>query len=165
MDISLERKKIPNEDYVFRNTPLFQFKQWSENKRRPNEADFIPDLDGLSVNWEKYCTLEEVFILIGLSKNRSGNYLDQRNFKTIQFNVGVLRSLTRLEGDPIDVIHDPKENNYSHSLVCYSEDEEEIRVKLCELVHQNYESMVMKPADFSSIEKQIEKLKCENPTQ
>jgi hypothetical protein len=157
----LEKKYIPNEDFVFRDIHFTVFKKWSENKRKPNEADFIPDPDGLSVNWETYCTPEERFVIIGTSKKANGDYKNHKEFKAIRFNVGLIRSITTIEGDNIDVIHDPQEDNYSHSLIYYSEDDEEIRVKLCDIVHENYDSMVLKPSDFPSIEKQIEKLKIE----
>ena len=73
------------------------------------------------------------------------------DFKVIKFNVGELRNIRLFDDKQIDdVVHDPLESNYSHSLICF-QDDEEIRLKLCEIVERNYETLVLK-GDFEFIE-------------
>lgn len=125
---------IPNEHHVFRNVHCAQYNKWIA-KRIPNESDFSlkPNEDGLSVNWQHYCNINEVFILLGTQKNKKQEFRNPKEFKVIKFNVGDLRNLNLLIDNYIDVKHDPQVENYAHSLVCYRDDEE-VRLKLCDMV-------------------------------
>jgi hypothetical protein len=157
-----EKEYIPNEDHVFRN---IRYSSWSKkpNKRRPIEADFILDdgEDGLSVNWDKYCDLEKCFILIGLIRTQRG-FLPIGDWKVIRFNVGALRGIALSDEKKVeDVVYDPKPKNNSHSLVLY-ENDEEIRVKLCEIVERDYDKMVHKCPDYNKVQEKLETLR-ENP--
>jgi len=157
---------IPNEDFVFRNIHVIQYKKWQPQGIRPNESDFSHRYingereDGLSVNWEKYCSIETAFILLGLQKRKDGvSYIDPKEFKLIKLNVGDIRELDILSDSDILVIHDPIEDNIGHSLICFDEYiEDQVRLKLCELV-ESYTNRIEYPTDFSIILKEIEKRK------
>lgn len=60
--------------------------------------------DGLSVNWDKYCTAEECLTITGKSSKTHG---------VGHFIVHEVRTTERLE-----VQHDPIDGNYAHSLIC-----------------------------------------------
>ena len=150
---------IPNEDFVYRNVPLFFYQKWS-SKRRPNESDFMlrEGESGLSVNWNKYCTPEENFVLIGLKKSaKSGKYLDPKTFRAIILNVGDVRSLNLTSNEPINIIHKPLKEptiNIAHAeILC--EDEDEFRLKLCELI-ESYPDPFLKP-DFNKVIEELKK--------
>lgn len=133
MIFEVESKEILDEDSIFRNIHCASYKKWFP-KRRPNEADFRFDKDGMSVTWEKYCTLTELFIILGLQKNKSGQYRNPKGFKVIKFNVKELRNLVLSTGETLDVMYAPTKENIGHSLVCCPSDElvDEVRLKLCE---------------------------------
>ncbi len=144
---------IPNEDYVFRNIHCAQHKKWKA-KRTPNESDFSlrPGEDGLSVNWDKYCSLAHAFILVGIQKDRNLQFRNPAEFKIIKLNIGEVRNLSTL-GMEVDVRHDPLQDNKAHSLICY-EDAEEIRLKLCDLVSNTEQPLLT--IDFELINNQLE---------
>jgi hypothetical protein len=152
---AVAKEEIPDNHFVYRN---IRFSSWSkQNKRRPQEACFSPVPDGLSVNWEHHCTLEEVFVIIGTAKNVvTGRYKDFREFRAIKFEVGEVKNLELVEPANIDVIHNPQPDNYSHSLVCYDEHNEEIRVKLSDIVEAKYDLIVFSPPNQAAIQTQIE---------
>lgn len=157
---------IPDEDYVFRQIHKEQFKK--KDSRFPSERHFSLNEGekGLSVNWERYCSVERNWILIGLSyRHNSTSYKDPALFHVFRINVGVLRVVQGVE----DVIHDPvyneppllgKPNNRSHSLIKYSNDEE-YRLKLSDLadmVGNNYDKMICTP-DWQFIENELGRLR------
>ncbi|MES1181654.1 MAG: hypothetical protein ABUL44_02555 [Flavobacterium sp.] len=152
------KEEIPDNHFVFRS---IRYSGWSkQNKKRPQEACFSPIPDGLSVNWEKHCELENVFVILGSSKNiGNGKYKDFREFKAIKFKVAEIRNIQLLEPFEIDVIHDPQPDNYSHSLVRYDENSEEIRIKLADIVEAQYDLIVFKPTDHDSIETKIQEIR------
>lgn len=155
---TIAKEIIPNEDNVYRNIHFSQLKKYKP-KRRPNETDFIPGEDGLSVNWDKYCTIDYAFILIGLHKKNNGNYLKPNEFQIIRFNVGELRDIKLVDDKRIDdVVHDPQIENKSHSLVCFNDDEE-IRLKMCDIVEADYDNRVLKPDSFPKIDEKLLKLR------
>lgn len=145
MIFEVKLTEIPNEDSIFRNIHCASYKKWSP-KRRPNEADFRFDKDGMSVTWEKYCTLTELFIIIGLQKNKSGQYRNPKEFKVIKFNVKQLRNLILSTGETLKVIYSPTEENIGHSLVCCPNEEllDEVRLKLCDMV-ETFEEPLIQP--------------------
>lgn len=143
---------IPDEDYVLRNVHFAQYKRWNA-KRIPTESDFTlrPNEDGLSVNWEKYCSLNSAFLLLGVQKDKNDNFRNPSDFKILRLNVGQIRRL--VSDDSVDVKHNPLAINHAHSLVCY-EDEEEIRLKLCDLVATVENPLLT--IDFKEIEGTLE---------
>lgn len=135
MDVEATSDHIPDENHVLRNVHCAQYKKWKA-RRIPKETEFSLRIgeDGLSVIWEERCNLTRLFIIIGYSKNRKNTaFLNPEEFKVIRFNVGYLRNLTQSTDNKVDVIYNPRPENDAHSLVLYSDDEE-IRIKLCELV-------------------------------
>ena len=108
---------IPNEDFVYRNIHVMQSRKWV-NYRRPNETDFSlkSGEEGLSVNWDKYCTLVGIFVLLGLQKLKDGiNYRNPRDFKVMKFNVGEIRDIKLVNNEIVDIIHKPELNNKAHA--------------------------------------------------
>ena len=161
---------IPDKDWVFRNIHFSQYKKWTDSKRRPDESDFILRIDpatgqketGLSVKWDKYCTVHSIFVNKGLGKTRNGKDVNPKDFKVVKLNVGDIRNIKLLTDEKIDVIHKPEPNNDSHSEIC-CEDEDEIRLKLCDLV-QSYQNAVLVP-NFDEVNTEIEIIKKERLTQ
>ena len=155
------KEEIPDNHFVFRS---IRYSDWSkQNKKRPKEASFSSFPDGLSVNWEKHCDLENVFVILGSSKNiANGRYKDFREFRAIKLNVGEIKSLPLVEPSPIDVVHNPQPDNYSHSLVCYDEHNDEIRVKLADIVEAQYDLIVFSPPNHAEIQAKIEEIRKRN---
>ena len=152
MHDSSNEQEIPVSDFVLRN---IHFSHWV--KKRPKEASFSPLPDGLSINWEKHCSIDNSFVIIGCSKRvNSEEYKKYQDFKIIRFNVGELKQLKLIDLNLIKVFHDPQVNNFSHSLVCYDENDAEIRVKMCDMVEQKYSQIVFKPENLGVIEADIE---------
>ncbi|MGN7722273.1 hypothetical protein [Chitinophaga sp. 22620] len=151
---------ITNECFVYRQAHIDKLK----NKRIPSESHFIPDSDGLSVYWNRHCTVNEIYILIGLSyRHKKTEYKNHEHFKVFKLNAGMLRSINGVQ----DVLHTPiingnpaplgQPNNYSHSSVIY-ENDEEIRMKICDFISENYDECY---CDFepSSLNDQIAALR------
>ena len=51
MENTWQLEKIPDEDIVYRQVHILSAPK-KAGRRIPNEANFSPDNDGLSVNWE-----------------------------------------------------------------------------------------------------------------
>lgn len=152
-----EIEQIPNNDNVFRQVPVMHLTKISKKKRIPNEANFKPDPDGLSVNWEKYCSSNRCYQLLGLTHNRKGEFINITSFKLIKLNVGDIRDINGIN----DIIHDPtpyrgvgKPQNDGHALIKYNDDAE-IRLKLADYAS---DKLVEKP-DFAQLENEIAQLK------
>src|SRR5690606_11561527 len=98
---------IPNEDYVYRQTTPRDRKR-SGKRKFPNESHFqLKDGErGLSVNWSKYNTVEENFLLISLTHSKSGVFLDHKMFKIFRYPVSIFRKIEKIE----DVIYSPVYN-------------------------------------------------------
>jgi hypothetical protein len=152
------KEEIPDNHFVFRS---IRYSGWSkQNKKRPQEACFSPVPDGLSVNWEKHCDLQNVFVILGASKNiGNGKYKDFREFRAIKFQVSEIKNIELLEPSDIDVVHNPQPGNYSHSLVCYDENNEEIRIKLADIVEAKYDLIVFSPPNPPTIQEKIEEFR------
>jgi hypothetical protein len=147
-------EKILDEHFVFRNIHFISYKKW-EPKRRPNETDFVFDEDGMSVTWETKCDIVELFVILGMSKSRKGNFLNPKEFKVIKLNVGDLRTLELSNDYKLDVHHSPTPENIGHaSVVCQNFSDEiitEIRLKLCDMV-EKFEQTLHEP-DYSEVQK------------
>jgi hypothetical protein len=91
---------IPDVDIVFRRVHINDLHNWRNlEKIQPNI--FRSDLDGMSVNWNKYATAEQTQ---GNNPGKNG---------LIQFNVGEIRAVP----EQLNVIHSPTFENRSHSSV------------------------------------------------
>jgi hypothetical protein len=159
-----QTEDIPDIDDVYRQVHFGDLVKKPKNRRFPNEAHFSPDPDGLSVNWSKYCDVNRVFIVIGLThKADRKNYKSPADYKLFKFNVGLLRSIDGIN----DVLHDPQffgnppsvgnPNNRAHSLIKYADDEE-LRLKLSDHVRDNYDDMFC-DRDLGLIEPDVAALK------
>ncbi|QXP56214.1 hypothetical protein H0I25_00020 [Cellulophaga sp. HaHa_2_95] len=155
---------ISDESFVYRQTTPRQ-RSGTKKRKFPNESHFElrHGESGLSVNWDKYITIEENFILIAITKSSKGNYLDHSIFRIFKYPVSLFRSIDLIE----DVIHKPefhgnphpkgKPNNQSHSEVIY-ENDIEIFVKLCSYCDEEYENAYC-DFDLNSINDKVSELK------
>lgn len=155
---------IPDKDYVFRQT-VPRERTGTKKRKFPNESHFQlrEGERGLSVNWKRYITLEENFLLISITYNKKNNFLDHSIFKIFQYPVALFRSINQI----IDVIHTPEENgdpapvgkpnNPSHSEVLY-ENDIEIFVKLSDYCDKNFEKAFCE-FDVNSINEKAKELK------
>jgi len=127
-----EIELIPDASNVYRLIPSHMVKKGS---RIPAESMFVPDADGLSVDWDKYATPEESLIRTGLTfRFNSQEFKDPARFMVFKLHVGQVR---KLEG-VVEVNHTPvfhgnppptgRPNNRSHSSVTGTD--EEVRLKL-----------------------------------
>ncbi len=127
-----EPESIPDASQVFRLIPAHMVKKGS---RIPSESMFVPDADGLSVDWDKYSTPEESLVRTGLTfRFQSEEFKDPARFLVFQLHVEQVR---KLEGI-LAVNHTPvfhgnpppagRPNNRSHSSIIGSD--EEVRLKL-----------------------------------
>jgi hypothetical protein len=153
-----QKEVIPDEDNVYRNVPTIHIGRWVSS-RQPKESDFTlrEGEIGLSVNWDKYCTLNEAFVKIGLERTPKNPaiYRNPKDFKVIKINVGDLRKIKLLSEVPVTVIHDPIDipvANRSHSLIC-SEDQDEFRLKLCDLI-SSFEDIFENP-NFEEVDAEL----------
>lgn len=152
---------IPSEHFILKRVNVAEIKNRWSSKRRPSEVDFMHRIidgereDGISTQWEKYCSLTELFIRVGVQKNRKDEYMNPKHFKAIKLNVGDIRALEVLID--VDVIHSPlSPDDYGHSLICFEEDgSDEVRLKLCDLV-ENHPGNLYYPEDFTEIIKIVE---------
>lgn len=153
---------IPPESFVLRqaNKTILD-----KEGRYPKAKHFIPDEDGLSVHWDNFITVEEVFHIIGLSyKFAKEEFKDPCQFHIFKFPV---HFLLLIEGIA-QVIHSPvfngnpapvgMPNNYAHSSICYGQDEE-IRLKLSAYCNEEHEVAYCKVQDFELLEKEVEALR------
>ena len=151
LDHNWEVKIIPNEDFVLRQVHILRTKDIN-GKKIPTEAAFSlrsSDLEGLSVNWERYITIKENYILLGLTFNSNKKFVDYTLFKIFKIQVQFIRSLENIE----DVVHSPvfhgslppigRPNNYAHSLI-QGEIDEEVRMGLADYCMNNYEDSYCK---------------------
>jgi hypothetical protein len=137
---------------VYRNVHVVQYKKW-QSKKQPNPSDFLlrPGESGLSVNWERYCSSNEIFIKLGLIKNKAGSaYLNPKEFKAIIIKVKDIRSIELLSGQFVNVVHKPEVDNRAHAEIQCELNDEEVRLKLCEIV-EGYENPLIIP-DMDIIE-------------
>ena len=131
-------EEIPDKDFVYRRIPTGHL-IGDKPRRFPSPSHFKFIGDGLSVNWDKYISVNENIILIGITyKKDMDEFMDYTPYHIFKFNVGKVK----LIAEEIEIKHNPvfhKEipsppgcpNNKAHSLVIYSDDEE-IRLKLSE---------------------------------
>ena len=156
---------IPNKDFVLRR--VLPFERTGPKKRRfPNESHFElrPNEKGLSVNWEKYLSLSQNYIIIGLTyKMGTKKFQDHTAFKIFKFPVSFLRSIVEIQ----DVIHSPiyngnpapvgNPNNIAHSEVLY-ENDVEIYVKLSSYCDENFNEACCN-FEVNSVNEKIEELR------
>ena len=155
-------EKIPGEDIVYRQVHILAAPK-KEGRRIPNEANFSPDGDGLSVHWNKYITIEGIYQILGLSYNAKNNYINFTQFKVYGFPINFVRSVSGIN----DVIHSPvingnpapvgHPNNRAHASVMYPDDEE-IRLKLADYVLNNYQQSYC-DVDVSGLSSEIQQLR------
>ncbi len=125
--MSYSQEVIPNSNNVFRNVSVGQVNNWAKGKRRPNPADFVlkEEEEGLSVNWDKYFNINDIFVNIGLKKTKKDQtkYLDPKAFRVIKFNVGDLRNIELITNNHVNVIYklffEPPLCNRPHTEICY----------------------------------------------
>ena len=157
-------EEIPSEDFVTRQA-LPMERTGKRPRKFPKESHFKlrPGEDGLSVNWVKYLDTKSNFILLGLTHNRNGDYLDYSGFKIFKYSVKFLRSLDGVA----DVEHKPiyngnpapvgKPNNRAHAIVIYPDDEE-IRMNLSDYCRENFDHSFCE-FDISSLDQEINNLR------
>lgn len=158
--------QISGNDAVYRqaHASILSKMPSDKKKRFPNEAHFKPDSDGLSVNWSRYLSPEEVYHLIGLSfKLGTTDFKDYKAFKIFKLPVEIIRSIEGIE----DVVHTPvlngnpapigSPNNYAHASIIY-QDDEEIRLKLSDYCQFLYDDSYI-PIDIPLLEIEINELR------
>jgi hypothetical protein len=127
-----EIEPIPDTANVYRLVPSHMVKKGS---RIPSESMFVPDADGLSVDWDKYATPVESLVRTGLTYRFNTNeFKDPTRFLVFKLNVGSVRLLEGIDA----VSHTPvfngnpppkgQPNNRSHASILGSD--EEVRLKL-----------------------------------
>ena len=127
-----EIEPIPDTSQVFRLIPAHMVKKGS---RIPSESMFVPDADGLSVDWDKYSTPEESLVRTGLTfRFQSEEFKDPARFLVFELHVGEVRkieSIVAVNHTPVFYENLPpvgRPNNRSHSSIIGSD--EEVRLKL-----------------------------------
>lgn len=166
--MSYNIEEIPDEDYVYRQVLTFSHLLNGKSPRRfPNETQFeLRDGEiGLSVNWDKYITVQDNFILLGLTHNKLGEYLEYTSFKIFKFPVVFPKKIEGIK----DVLHKPifngnpaplgLPNNQSHSEIVY-ENDEEIWLKLSDYCESNFDDAFCK-FKVSSLNQEINKLRAQ----
>ena len=102
----IKKEEIKDEDSVFRRVPHWN---WDLDNDCADAKAF--DDPKMSVDWDKYSTLEE-------TAARAGQARDGTKFGAVTLRVGFLRKPDTGKPDRSqDVIHDPQEENPAHSLV------------------------------------------------
>lgn len=157
---------IPDTDLVYRQGHLIKLIkiQGDKKKRFPDETNFVPDPDGLSLHWSAYSTPEYVFKHIGISyKFNSTTYKTYSEFRVFSIPVALFRSL-----DGVRVEHTPVyngnpaplgvPNNYAHASALYSAEDVEIRLKLSDYCRENYDKSHCS-IDFKLLDPIIEDLR------
>ena len=158
---------IPNENFVYRQSiPRDWIREEGTKRRWPNEASFVLKENelGLSVNWDKYISIKDNFLIIGLTQNTPGRFINPTAFKIFKFPVAFLRSIEEIK----DVIHNPsyhgnpspigQPNNRAHSLVEYSDDDGFVRMNLSDYCNSNYIDCYCE-FDVNSINEELEELR------
>lgn len=127
-----EIESIPDAADAWRLIPSHMVKKGS---RIPSESMFVPDVDGLSVDWSKYSSPEESLIRTGLTfRFNSSEFKDPSRFLVFKLNVGQVRKqegIIAVNHTPIFQGNPPSKgnpNNRSHSSILGSD--EEVRLKL-----------------------------------
>ena len=159
-------EEIPESDYVMRQVTHMQRSPLDKKRRYPNESAFKidDDEDGLSVNWSKYLTPRENFIIIATSFNRKQVFLDYLGFRLFKLPVKFLNDLRGVD----KVVHDPicrnpapvgRPNNRAHALVKYlNNNDSRLRMNLSDYCRNNHaESYV--DFDVKSINEEIKELR------
>lgn len=157
---------VPDSDSVFRQCFKLNLKPipGSDSRRFPSDSHFIPDTDGLSVNWDAYCTIDSVYHIIGLTfKHKKETFKNPKDFGLFKIPVAFVRAIENV----IDVKHSPvyngnpasvgNPNNYAHASLIYPDDEE-IRLKLSDFCKENHDGSYCE-GDFSLLEPEIEDLR------
>lgn len=157
---------IPDESYVYRQVLPYERKRVGKKRRRfPSESHFELRVgeNGLSVHWDKYINVKKIYLLLSLTHNSKGNFLNHTAFKVFRYPVQFLRSIDKIE----DVIHTPnfygnpapvgKPNNRAHADVLY-ENDMEIFVKLRDYCDEEYDNAYCK-FNVNSINDKSEKLR------
>jgi hypothetical protein len=130
--IPWEIEPIPDTTAVYRMVPSHMVKKGS---RIPSESMFMPDADGLSVDWDKYATPEESLIRVGLTfRFNTQEFKDPTCFLVFKLKVGQTRQMEGVS----QILHSPvfhaeppligQPNNRSHSSIFGTD--EEVRLKL-----------------------------------
>lgn len=158
---------IPNENFVYRQSiPRDWIKEEGTKRRWPNEASFSlrKNETGLSVNWDKYISVKDNYVIIGLTQSTAGKYLNHTSFRIFKFPVEFLRSIEEIS----DVIHDPlfngnpspvgQPNNRAHSLIEYSDNDGFARMNLSDYSNNNYDQCFCE-FNVNSINQELEELK------
>ncbi len=159
---------IPDENIVFRQASSGYLIHPPGNKqcRYPNESHFMPDEDGLSVSWNQHITVEGLYHLIGLTyKTKKTEYKNPKEFKVFSFPVAFLRQLDGLQvnhtpwlrGNPAPV-GDP--NNYAHASIRFSDEDQEIRVKLSDYCRE-YNEQSLQNVNFDDVLTELEVLRAQ----
>jgi len=157
---------IPDDAHVYRQVLPHERERVGKKRRRfPSEHHFElrPDEKGLSVHWDKYITVRNIYLLLSLTHNLKGNFLNHTAFKVFRYPVKFLRNIQKIE----DVIHTPnfygnpspigKPNNRAHADVVY-ENDMEVFVKLRDYCDEEYEYAHCE-FDVNSINDKVEELK------
>lgn len=162
--MSFEVEIIPDNAFVYRQILPHE---WIGLKKRrfPSESHFElrPDEEGLSVNWDKYITVENNYILIALTKNSKDKFQNHTAYKIFRYPTELFRNIEGIE----DLIHKPvfngnpapigKPNNQSHSEAIYVNDPE-ILLKLSDYCNVEHETSFCK-FNVNSINDRVKELK------
>ena len=156
---------IPDDSHVYRQVLPHERKVGNKKRRFPSEYHFELRIreKGLSVHWDKYITVEKIYLLLSLTNNSNKKFLNHTAFKVFRYPVKFLRSIEKIE----DVVHTPnfygdpspigKPNNRAHADVLYQNDME-IFVKLRDYCDEEYDYAHCK-FDVNSINEKVEELK------
>lgn len=138
-----ESELIPDKDNVYRQVHKNFMKK---NSNLPSAKEFRKkaDEEGISVNWDKYVSPQEVLQIIGKTyKKGSEDFKDPGNYHLFQLNVGEVRAIESVK----DVLHDPiwndpelvgNPNNFAHSLIILEEENDtEFRLKIAEMLRNS----------------------------
>lgn len=155
-------EEILGDEFLSRHIPVQGSPKQPDGRRFPSESHFAlkEGEDGLSHYWNRYITIEDIFITIGLSHRLDGQFKNHTAFKVFQIESGFIKSLNELittEHKPIFRNPAPvgQPNNRSHSLVKFSLDETDllqIRSNLAAYCVENYNISYrdFKPANLTA---------------
>ena len=121
--------KISNQDYIFRQA-LVSKTNGKREYRSPKEAcfDLRPGEDYLSFNIDRFITSRQNYLLLGITKNTKGDFLEIDTFRVFKIPISFVKSLKEFKS----VEHSPnyygapspigKPNNKSHTSLCSNYD-------------------------------------------